>query len=150
MRLREHINTYVVETIRARLARPDLSGVVATPDNPRLRGISDEITMHRGRIARAQSDYDAEIIEGRDLKRIRDKAEAAIAALDAERSRLSAGTGLSTVLDATDPVAAFDDADLGTRRSVIRALCTVHVHAHPRGRKGFNPSTVTITPRAQA
>lgn len=150
MRLREHIDTYVVETIRARLARPDLSGVVATPDNPRLRGISDEITMHRGRIARAQSDYDAEIIEGRDLKRIRDKAEAAIAALDAERSRLSAGTGLSTVLDATDPVAAFDDADLGTRRSVIRALCTVHVHAHPRGRKGFNPSTVTITPRAQA
>ena len=82
--------------------------------------------------------------------RRRDKAEAAITALDAERSRLSAGTGLNTVLDSTDPVAAFDGADLGTRRSVIRALCTVHVHAHPRGRKGFNPSTVTITPRAQA
>ena len=149
LRLREHIDTYVVETIRARLARPDLRNVIATPDNPRLRAISDEIMMHRGRIARAQSDYDEEIIEGRDLKRIRDKAEAAIAALDAERSRLSTGTGLHTVLEANDPVAAFENADLGTQRSVIRALCTVHIHPHPQGRKGFNPSTVTITPRAQ-
>src|SRR5690625_6744220 len=47
LRLREHIDTYVVETIRARLARPDLRNVIATPDNPRLRAISDEIMMHR-------------------------------------------------------------------------------------------------------
>ena len=149
MRLREHIDTYVVETIRARLARPDLKNIVPTPDHPRLRAISDEITMHRGRIARAQADYDDEIIEGRDLKRIRDKAEVSIAALDAERSRLSTGTGPHSVLDADDPVAAFDDADLATKRSVIRALCTVHIHPHPRGRKGFDSSTVTITPTAR-
>lgn len=150
VRSREHIDTYVIETVRARLARPDLRTVIPAPDHPRLREIADEVTTYRGRIARAQADYDEEIIEGRDLKRIRGKAETSIAALEAERTRLTLGTGPESILDAPDPVQAFDDADLATRRSVIRALCTVYIHPHPRGRKGFDPSTVTITPRGTA
>ncbi|SMX86140.1 recombinase family protein [Brevibacterium aurantiacum] len=147
MRKREHIDTYVVETVRARLARPDLRDVMPTSDHPRLRVVADEVTKHRGRIARAQADYDGEIIEGRDLKRIREKAEVSISALEAERARLSLGSGAIAILHAPNPVQAFDNADLATKRAVINALCTVHIHPHPRGRKGFNPATVTITPR---
>src|SRR5699024_8141862 len=99
--------------------------------------------------ARSRCEYAGAILDGRDLKRIRDKAQAAIAARDAERPRLSTGTRLHTVLEARERAAASENADLGTQRSVIRALCTVHIHPPPQGRKGFTPSTVTITPRAR-
>ncbi|OBA42039.1 recombinase family protein [Gordonia sp. 852002-51296_SCH5728562-b] len=146
MRSMAQIDAYVIETVRVRLARPDLRNLLPSRDEPRMGVIAAEIEQHRGRIARAQADYDGEIIEGRDLTRIRDKAEAAITALEAERVRLASGTNASEVFAAKDPVTAFDAADLATKRSVIDALCEVRLHPHPRGRKPFDPATVTITP----
>lgn len=100
--------------------------------------IREEIGTHRAKIARAQrADYDDEVIEGRDLKRVREKAQSAIAALESERTRLAADAVVGSVLGAHDPVAAFDAADLGIKRSVIDALCEVRLFHHPRGRKGF-------------
>ncbi len=53
----------------------------------------EAITAERGRVARAEADYDDGIIEGRDLKRIRDKAEASIATL--EKRMLSAASAVT-------------------------------------------------------
>ncbi len=143
-RSREHVDAYVSAAIRSRLARPDLANLLPSRDEPRLHEIKSKIGQHRAKIARAQRDYDAEVIEGRDLKRVRDHEDAAIALLEAERVRLAASATAGTVLGSQDPVAAFQAADLSAKRGVIEALCEVRIHGHPRGVKRFDPNTVVI------
>ena len=93
---------------------------------------------------RAQRDYDDENIEGRDLKRIREREEGALTILEAERILLAAGSSASLVLGAKDPVVVFEESDLGAQREVIDALCQVRLYPHPRGVKTFNEDTVQI------
>jgi DNA invertase Pin-like site-specific DNA recombinase len=147
-RSRPHIDEYVLQIIRERLARPDLRDVIPSRDEPRLVAIQAEIADRQGRIKRAQHDYDEEIIEGFDFKRIREHQNAAIADLEVERIRLSVGPDLDGVIGARDPVKAFDDADLAIKRRVIDFFCTVRLLPSPRGRKGFDPSTVDVMPKA--
>lgn len=147
-RTREHVDDWVLRIVRARLARPDLADTIPTGDEPRLQAIAAEIGARQAKIKRAQSDYDNEIIEGYDLKRVRERENTAIAALEAERRSLTATTDLGGVLDARDPVKAFEDADLMIKRRVIDFLCTVRLYPHPQGRKTFDPETVKVTPKA--
>ena len=70
-----------------------------------------------------------------------------IEALEAERRALTATTDLGGVLDAADPVAAFDEADLMIKRRVIDFFCTVRLYPHPRRKKKFDPEMVQITPK---
>ena len=141
-RSHSHVEPWVLKIIRARLARPDLADAIPTGDEPRLQAIRAQIGTHQARVKRAQHDYDQEIIEGYDLKRIRDRENTAIAALEAERRSLTATVDLGGVLDAKDPVTAFDNADLMIKRRVIDFFCTVRLYPHPRGRKTFDPETV--------
>ncbi|PWD52622.1 integrase [Serinibacter arcticus] len=146
-RTREHIDQWVLTVIRNRLAERDVADSLVSRDEPRLTAIHAEIAGHRGRVKRAQNDYDEQIIEGHDLKRIRDRELEMIELLETERRMLSTSTELGGVLDAPDPVAAFDDADLAIKRRVIDFLCTVRLLPHPRGRRGFDPESVVIAPR---
>ncbi len=144
LRSREQVDTYVLTAVRARLGRDDLADLLPDRDEPRLAEIRTLIEKQEARIRRAQRDYDDEIIEGRDLKRIRSKAEAAIAKLDAERLTLSVSDTAGGVLSDQNPVSAFEAGDLGIRRSVVDALCEVHLHHNPKGRRDFRPETVEI------
>lgn len=149
LRTRSHIDDFVVEVIRRRLALPDLQDLLPGADEPRLREIKEEIGKHRARITRAERDYNSDDedvrISSRVLNRVTDDREAKIRALEAERAKLSSRTTMSTVFNAKDPVTAFDTGDLATRRSTIDVLCEVRLHPHPQGKKGFNPDSVTIT-----
>ena len=145
VRARGQVDAFVVEVIRRRLALPDLENLLPSTDEPRLREIKDEINEHRAKIRRAQRDYDDELIEGFDLKRVRDRENTAVDTLEVERLRLSLGHSAHGVVSAKDPVTAFDTGDLASRRSTIDALCQVRLHPHPRGVKAFNPDTVAIT-----
>ncbi|WPB91129.1 recombinase family protein [Streptomyces malaysiensis] len=149
MRSREQIDDWVLRIIRERLSRPDLRDVMPDQDDPRIAEIDEQIAQHKGKVKRAESDYDAEIIEGFDLKRIRDRENARIDALEAERRKLTATVGLSPVLDAKDPVRAFEDADLAIKRRVIDFFVEVRLYPHPRGRKTFDPETVKVTPKTR-
>lgn len=145
IRSREQIDAFVLETVRARLARPDLAQLLPATNDPRLAEIKTQIGKSRAKIRRAQRDYDAEVIEGHDLKRIRDHEQTVISALESERARITSTTAARRVLTGDDPAAAFDAADLATTRSVIEALCSVRLYPHPRGVKKFDPSTVSIS-----
>lgn len=149
LRTRPHIDAFVVEVIRRRLTLPDLQDLLPGADEPRLREIKEEIGKHRARIARAERDYNSDDedvrISSRVLNRVTDDREAKIRALEAERTKLSSSTMMGSVFSAKNPVAAFDAGDLATRRSTIDVLCEVRLHPHPRGKKGFNPDSVTIT-----
>ena len=72
MRSREQVDCFVLDTVRDRLAKPDLQNLLLN-DEPRLKAIKNEISTQRGKVARAQRDYDDEVIEGKDLKRIRER-----------------------------------------------------------------------------
>lgn len=148
MRSREQIDQFVLAIIRERLRRPDLIDTIPSPDEPRIQAVKAQIGTHEARIKRAQSDYNDELIEGYDLKRIREGELAKIERLEQERRSLTVTVDLGGVLDARDPVKAFDDADLMIKRRVIDFFCTVTLHPHPRGRKTFDPETVQVVPRA--
>lgn len=146
-RSRPPIGDWAVSIVRERLTRPDLLAVLPSKDEPRLTKILAAISSRQGRIKRAQHGYDEETIQGTDLKRIRDRENAAIADLEVERLRLALGSDLSDVLGDGDPVAAFDRADVTLKRRKINFTVEVCLYPHPQGMKGFNPHTVKVTPK---
>ena len=138
------IDDFVTRVISARLAEPDALEKIPQPQSARVTEIMAELEKQRNKISRAQRDYDDEIIEGRDLKRVRDEATSRIEALDAERLTLSHGAGVLPILRTENPSAAFLAADLGIRRSVVDALCTVTLLPQKQGIKGFDPTSVIV------
>ncbi|MBI8988438.1 recombinase family protein [Corynebacterium meridianum] len=145
MRSGAQIDSFVIGLIAERLRRPDaLRKESLTDQNTATSGVAAAISEQRARILRAQHDYDEEIIEGRDLKRIRDAAEDRIAQLEAERRLSGQAAELAPVLGADDPSEAFLNASLAVQRRVIDALVTVKLLPQPRGKKGFNPDSVVI------
>ncbi|WP_285119318.1 recombinase family protein [Propionibacterium freudenreichii] len=145
MRTGSHIDEFVTEVIAARLSRRDaLARVSTAEDTPHARAISEAISRERARMMRAQRDYDAEVIEGRDLKRIRDAGESRIDELEAERLLRGRAGGLAPVLGTADPAAAFRQASLTTRREVIDTLAKITLLPQARGRRGFDPHSVVI------
>lgn len=151
MRTGSHIDEFVTEVIAGRLGQPDaLAKHQTSGEASETSGISAAIAEQGGRILRAQRDYDAEVIEGRNLKRIREAAEARIAELEAERLLRELGGALVPILGTEDPEAAFREAPLEVRRQVIDTLATVTLHAQPRGRRGFDPASVTVEWRWQS
>ena len=113
-------------------------------DSPRLAGLQAEIAEHQGRIARAERDYDDGLLEAADLKRNRDRAKDAILRLESEIKDLPRGRVQVPILAVADPAQHFFDADLNTQRSTIEALAAVRLWPQPRGRKGFDPRSVSI------
>ena len=145
MRTGSHIDEFVTEAIAARLSQPDAMRKHTTAgEAPEGPGISAAIAEQRGRVLRAQRDYDDEVIEGRDLKRIREAAEARIAELEAERLLYGRGGVLAPILGTANPAEAFRVASLEVKRQVIDTLATVTLYPQPRGRKGFDPASVDV------
>ena len=139
------IDDFVTMVIAKRLARKDARVMVEVADGgPHTAGIDSAVSNQRARILRAEADYDSEIIEARDLKRVRDAAEARIQELEAERLMQSRAGALSPILGVDDPAAAFREASLDLRRQTIDALATITLLPQPRGRKGFRTESVVV------
>lgn len=140
------IDDYVTRSISKRLSRKDVKKKVPVPaGGSETTGIEAAISEQRADILRAQSDYDARVIEGRDLKRVRDAAEARIQELEAQKMLQGRGSVLAPILGVADPGEAFREASLDARRQVIDTLVTVNLLPQPRGRKGFDEDSVVIT-----
>lgn len=139
------IDEFVTTVIAARLARDDVRELVPRAgDDPRNTGIRNAISDQRADILRVQRDYDEGLVEARDLKRKRDAAEARIAELEQQLLMHGRVGALTPVLGTTAPAQAFKDGSLDMRRSIIDVLCTVTLRPQPRGRTGFDPTSVVI------
>lgn len=150
-RVSHHVDKFVLATVKARLARPDLKDLLFRPEDnsERLREIREEIKSINGRIAQTERDYDEDLIDARTRKRKLDKLEAKKASLEGERLELSAGTVSSEVIDAPDPVAAFEAlTDPRQIANVIDTLCVVTVHPHERGKR-VTPESLAETVRIE-
>jgi site-specific DNA recombinase len=138
------IDDYVLAILRARLARPDLAGLLATPESDEARQVAAEIERLRQRLRTIEADYDNELIDGRRYKIATEKVRAELAAVEAARTRMLARSGIAPLLTAPDPVAAFNAAPLGVQREVLSFFMTVKLLPAPRGRRGFDPETVQV------
>ena len=143
-RSQTNIDKLVVDVIRRRLARRDLSDLFAGEGESSSSALLDEVKRLEKRITKIGEDYDAELIDGRRYKVAIDKARAELATASVALARSSVDAGAASVLTAPDPVAAFDGSPLMIQRNVIDALCTVTLHPAPRGRRTFDPDTVQI------
>lgn len=145
MRSREQIDAYVLATVRERLSRPDLRDLLpCTTTNDQLVALDKTITECRRRLRVVKDDYDEGYIDGPRYKSAAAKWQQRLDEAQSRRAALTVGTAASKILNADDPVAAFDAASLGLQRSTIDAVMEVRLHPHPRGSRTFNPDTVQI------
>ncbi|WP_280253155.1 recombinase family protein [Nocardia abscessus] len=147
MRVRNMVDSFVLQFVERRLAQPDLAGLLVQQDDDRIETLVRAEQTERDRLKRARADYKAELIDGELFAEIKQETEGRIAALETERIGLTAGTAASEILRAPSPVDAFDEADLAARRAVIELLCEVRLYSAPRGRKAFDPDSVRIIPK---
>jgi site-specific DNA recombinase len=98
-------------------------------------------------LAKVESDYDNDLIDGRRYAaksaRIRAEQQAN------ERQLASHGTNgaLAELFKSPDPAQAFLDSGLMAQRAVIDALSVVKLHKGTRHSKAFDPETIKVTPR---
>ncbi len=143
-RTRDAIDDFVRALVVARLQKKDLRRHKKQADPEVKDAFSEQIAQQRARIARAERDYDAEVIEGADLARIRDAARTEITRLEAERLASGTGTVLAPILGTPDPAAAFLEAPIALQRTMIDTLMTVTLKRAKQGKKGFDPESVEI------
>lgn len=143
-RTRERIDNFVRAVVVKRLTQKDLQRKTEQTAPDSNEPFSQKIAEQRARITRAERDYDAEIIEGQDLARIRNKARDEIQRLEAERLSAGKGSMLAPILGMQDPKKAFLEATLAQQRSTIDILMSVRVKKAKQGLKRFDPHSVVI------
>lgn len=139
------VDAYVLAVIRGRLALPDLRELLVKPaDESRLAELSGERMDLRHRLTTVEADYDAGLIDGIRLRAATDRAQARLAAIRTEESKLLAHSGPGAVLAAEKPVEAFDAADLAIQQRVVDSLAVVTLSSGKHGSRAFDPDTVTL------
>lgn len=139
------IDDFITTVVAKRLGLKDARVMVEVSDGgPHAAGLDAAISDQRARILRAEADYDTEIIEARDLKRVRDAAESRIQELESERLMQGRAGALSPILSVEDPATAFREASLDLRRQIIDTLAVVTLLPQSRGRKGFRTDSVVV------
>ncbi|MBB5785980.1 DNA invertase Pin-like site-specific DNA recombinase [Jiangella mangrovi] len=141
------IDDYVLRVIRERLRRPDLAQLLVSPkDDAEAERLGKEATTLRRRIAKTDEDYDADLIDARRHRVKVEKLRADLDDVNARRARLTRAAGpAAAVLTAPDPAAAFDAlTSLMIRRAVVDLFAEFTLHPAPRGRRTFDPESVSI------
>lgn len=144
-RTKTHVDKFVKAVVVERLKQKDLNRKKKTIDPDASDEYSQAIARQRARIARAEHDYDQELIQGTDLKRIRDAATKEIKRLEAERLARGVNTIMAPVLLTDDPARAFLNASMPAQRIIIDTIMSVTLKKHPRGVRGFDPKSIDIT-----
>ena len=148
-RRREPIDKLVLATVRERLARGDMAGLLPHEDDGRMTEIREELTKCESELARIRDDYRAHLIDGAFYAELREELTARRDAALAERDRLTRDpTG--GVLTCDDPVAAFDAIakDPVRLHAIVDYLLEVTIHPDPRngrfGHRGFRYEGIDI------
>ena len=143
------VDEYVTAVIAARLALPDVQGILK-PVDVAAAPLVDEVSRIRERLARNDSDYDAGYIDGPRYKAARDKGEADLRRAQEALAAAQATTEAAPVLTAPDPAKAFLGASLAVRRAVVNLLVTVAISKAARGSTTFDPERVRIEWKGQS
>ena len=145
-RTREPIDRLVCTVVDEILSREDVVEALVARREPteESKAIEQQIKDLEARIKGAESDFDEDLITARDLKRKRDKAQAAIDGLRRQQVKMLPEATQSVLTGMQDPAAGFRDSSLVTKRAIIDALMEVRLYKAVVGRKRFDPKTVGI------
>ena len=130
--------------VRARLAKPDVVALLTPNTDVRAAEMEGRAKGLRQRLETVEADYDAGLIDGRRFQTANEKLGVELRAVEVERVTLLAGSAVGGILGAVNPVAAFDQAGLGSKRALIDAILDIRVHRARRGRTPFDPESVVI------
>lgn len=150
VRAAEPIEEYVTEHVLRRLARPDAARLLeddARPDSAALRTEAQALRTHLDGLVELVADGTFTPSQARDaaarlrgqLREVEDRLA------NAGRARV-----LEPLIRAADLRATWAALDVDRQRTVAQALADVVVHPVGRGRRTFDPDTVTITWRGDA
>lgn len=142
-RLAASIDSFVLGVMRERLSRPDVANLLDRGDDAVVQAFNEEARTLRRRIEVIEGDYDAGRIDGRRYAVASAKVGDALSQVERSRARAAGGAAISGVIGARDPVKAFDQSDLFTKRAVVEALLCVGLLRTARGYK-FDPSSIRI------
>lgn len=137
------VDDFVEAVMLERLRRPDLAGLLVDHDVDTALYLA-EIERQKRLLHRAESDYQAELIDGPLYKATRDAARRALRDAEDALAGLSRASATSSVIGAPDPAAAYADADLMTRRAVLDLLLVVRLLPGHRYSRTFDPETVAV------
>ena len=145
-RTREPIDRLVCTVVDKILSREDVVEALVARKEPteESKVIERQIKDLEARIKNAESDFDEDLITARDLKRKRDKAQAAIDDLRRKQVKMLPEATQSVLTGMQDPAAGFRDSSIVTKRAIIDALMEVRLYKAKVGRKQFDPKTVEI------
>ncbi|WP_297553429.1 recombinase family protein [uncultured Corynebacterium sp.] len=140
------IDQLVCTVIEKRLSLDDAIEALTARREPteESKAIEQQIRDQEAKIKRAEADYDDGVITGRDLKRNRDKAMAAIENLRQQQVATLPEATQSVLVGMSNPAEGFKNSSMVTKRAIIDALIEVRVYKAVRGRKQFDPRTVEI------
>ena len=138
------VDDYVEKAVIARLRRPDIRQRIAPPEVDAAPLVAELDTL-RARLRQTEADYDADLIDGRRFKSKTERIEAEIAQVNRQLAGSRTGSALAEVLGAADPGAAYTALSLMKRRQIIDALMEVRLNRGVRGRRAFDPDSVSIT-----
>ncbi len=138
------IDEWVRALVLERLSRPDAGQLLIDYEHPNLDALRDEASAMRtrlGELADLLADPTmptAQTIRGIDAAKVR------LAAIEAEMANAAQVDVLGPLIRAGDLVTAWEACDLDRKRAVIDNLMTVKLHAPGRGKRTFDPETITI------
>lgn len=142
----QQVDAFVGAVVRARLRRADLAGLLTAPPGGGGTALRTEAAALRQRRKAALRMFTAGDLTEVEFKSMRDDLAERLA--DAEARLTSAGRadGLSALMAAEDPVAAWDATgeQVDRRGAILDALMTVGLLPSPPGVRLFDPRTVAI------
>jgi site-specific DNA recombinase len=132
----------VVGSLRGMLAQIGTISLNESSENPELDARVVEL---RGRLATIEADYDSGFIDGRRYAAASEKVGAELSGVERERRGKTGKAAAGSVMNAADPVEAFDGASLAVRRAVVEAVMNVIlIKRRNHGGGHFDPETVRI------
>ncbi|SHX04192.1 recombinase [Mycobacteroides abscessus subsp. abscessus] len=136
------VDSYVQDTIATWIS--EKGGDLLAPVAQNLAPLLAESERLRARLATVGADYDAGHIDGARYASAKARIVAELEQVQRDIGAADTGAALGEILNSEDPVKAFINAELMTKRSVINAVCTVRLHRGTRGSRTFDPDTVVI------
>lgn len=145
-----HVDAAVSEVMVALLSRPDAAAALAAASAPDVdvAALAAEDQALRARLAEAAETFADGAITGEQLHIITERIQARQRELSAVLAATRPSPAVESMLSADDIRAAWESADIETRRAVVDALAVVRIHPSTRRGGGvFDYDSIKIEPK---
>lgn len=146
----EPVDDLVQRVMVARLSRPDALDLLAESDRPDLAADRAQAQAIRERLDDLATGLEEGVLTLAAVRRSSERLREELAAIEARTHDAARADVLTTLVNAADVEAAWENAELAQRRGAIEALLRITLLKPERGHQPFDPETVQIEWRTVA